>query len=115
MWFLFKKHRNEQMGIVENSRYGFTIVNKFYLFAQDKWAKKMEVITSRLSKRCLIFLFGGFVIITVGECIYIILKSFSNTDNGSIKIVPISKPTDMMGKSLASESGGLPVSKKGFE
>src|SRR6478609_6645550 len=89
---LFKKYRKKPESPVENGGSGFNTASKYYLFAQNRWTRKMEGLTSRLSRRKLLCLLGLFVFVAGGTCIYSISKPFFNTACNSISIIPISKP-----------------------
>jgi hypothetical protein len=112
---LFKKHRKEPMIMVKNSHGGFDIPMKFYLFVQDKWSKKMGIITSGLSKRKLVCSLALFVVLAGGVCIYGISRSFVNTVKDSIKIIPISKPMNAIDRSLVLNPKPFPVRQKEFK
>ena len=65
---------------------------KYYLFLQDKWAKKMGALTSDLSKNQKFFFLVLFVIIAGGISIYNIYKGFFPKDSEPLKIEVIPKP-----------------------
>lgn len=68
------------------------VYNKYYLSAQDKWAKKMKSITTGLSKRTLIYLLILFVVLTTGFFVVNIYEAFSKIDlNSEIKTIKSSK------------------------
>lgn len=49
---------------------------KYYLLAQDKWAKKMSALTSNLSKKCLVFYLILFVGSTASVSVYNLCNGF---------------------------------------
>jgi hypothetical protein len=65
MW-LFKKNKE------------FRISPKYYLLIRDKWAKKMSLLTSDLSKQSLVFYLILFIIITGSICLYNVYSAFSS-------------------------------------
>lgn len=71
---------------------------KYYLFMQDKWAKKMTALTSDLSKEKKLLLLALFVIIAGAINIYNICKGFFSKDSEHLKIEVISKPTQLYNK-----------------
>lgn len=115
MWSLFKKYRNKVVSNDENQCGGLSLTRKYYLFVQDKWAKKMSSMTSGLSKKRLIYLLGLFVILTSGACVCIISRSLFNTTSNSIKILSISKPVESFRKSLIIYPKPQSISGKEFK
>jgi hypothetical protein len=115
MCSLFKKYRNKLASNDENRCGGLCLTRKYYLFVQDKWAKKMSSITSRLSKGQLLCLLALFVILTGGVCIYIISSSLFNTTSNSIKIISISKSVESYSKLLVIYPKPQSVSGKEFK
>lgn len=69
MWRLLKKD-NE-----------IRISPKYYLLIQDKWAKKMNLLTSDLSKRSLVIYLSLFIIITGGISIYNVCNGFFSKES----------------------------------
>lgn len=57
------------------------VYNKYYLFAQDKWAQKMNSLTGRLSKRSLIYLLVLFTVLEGGYFLYNIYEAFSKRNS----------------------------------
>jgi hypothetical protein len=112
---LFKKYRSKLVSAAENRSNGCQIEHKYYLVIQDKWARKMSSVTSRLSKRKLICLLGLFVILSGSTCFYIISNAFFNRTTTSIKIIPISKPIDVLKESVSTISGPLSVTRTEFK
>ncbi|SHH93245.1 hypothetical protein SAMN05444671_4353 [Flavobacterium sp. CF108] len=53
---------------------------KYYLLLQDKWAKKMSVLTSDLSKQSLVFYLILFILITGGISLYNVYSGFSSKE-----------------------------------
>lgn len=56
------------------------IYSKYYLSIQDIWAKKMNNLTKRLSKRTLIYLLILFAVLEGGYFLYNIYTVFSKKD-----------------------------------
>ncbi len=103
MWYLFKRCRDESAFDNDNSFLGLNITRKCYLFVQDKWAKKMSSVASKLSNRMLIYLLTSFVIVTGGICICIISESFYTKSSNCLQVISISKPAEVFEKfSLSS-------------
>ncbi|WP_163400665.1 hypothetical protein [Flavobacterium fluviatile] len=80
---LFKKQKQNQ------------ISNKYWLMAQDKWAKKMSALASGLSREKLIFLLIGFVIFTGSISICIVWNGFNEGISQKINILPIAMPANV--------------------
>lgn len=114
MYTLFEKYRKERAPSDENSSIGMDIIRKYYLYVQDKWAKKMSSATSRFSKRALIFLLVSFVIVTSSIYLGIILGSFSNSTFKIVKIIPLSKTEDPIGKSSVIQQELVPIDQNEF-
>jgi hypothetical protein len=76
---LFKKRRDTK------------IRSKYYLFLQDKWAKKMSALTAGLSKGRLVLLLVLFVVFSGTACLYNFSRGFFNTVSlsRSIELMPI--------------------------
>ena len=106
----FKRNRSEPVSTAQSGGRGSQILHRYYLFIQDKWARKMCSVTSGLPKRKLICLLGLFVILSGSTCFYIISESFSNSTMNSIKIIPISKPIDGIRESVSVISRPLSIS-----
>lgn len=68
MMRLFKKNREIQ------------ISPKYYLLVQDKWAKKMSILSVNLSKMTLIIYLTLFIIIAGGTSIYNVCNGFSSKE-----------------------------------
>lgn len=77
---------------------------EYYLFLQDKWAKKMTSLTSDLSRKKKLFFLVLFVIIAGSVSIYNIFKGFLSKDPKHLKIEAISKPSQVNSKSLFLEN-----------
>lgn len=77
-----------------------TISPKYYLLIRDKWAKKMSVLTSDLSKQSLVFYLILFIIITGSTCIYNIHRGFSSKEYKQTGIRINSKPIIVTKQSL---------------
>lgn len=67
------------------------VYNKYYLLAQDKWAKKMNVMTTGLSKKTLMYLLVLFIVTTTGFLLINIYMVFSAKDLTSEKQTEIIK------------------------
>ena len=109
---LFKKHKKEAELKNDKQNIILDIWQKYYLITQDRWARKMSAITSKLSKSTLTYLFFLFVIISAGLNIHIILQGFSGKVPNPIKIVPISKFTGAAKKDIILNNGQEIVSKE---
>ena len=68
---------------------------KYYLFLQDKWAKKMTALTCDLSKKKKLFFLFLFVITAGGISIYNIWKGFLPKNSRPLEIEAISKPAHL--------------------
>jgi hypothetical protein len=88
MWRLFKKN-NE-----------IRISPKYYLLIQDKWVKKMNLLTSDLSRRSLVIYLSLFIIITGGFSIYNVYNGFYTEEN-IVKTVIISNGNSIVVKSAS--------------
>lgn len=115
MGSLFKKYGNESVSAGENRGGGHSIIPKYYLFVQQKWATKMSAMESGLSKKNLIFLLGVFIILAGGVCIYSVSRSLSHTTSSTIEIIPISKPADAFEKSFGSTRKPSSIAKNDFK
>lgn len=80
------------------------IDSKYYLFLQDKWARKMNSLTSDLSRRKKLFFLFVFIIITGSISIYNIYKGFFTKDSKPLKMEVISKPARLHHSSLFIEN-----------
>lgn len=80
------------------------INSKYYLFLQDRWARKMNSLTSDLSRRKKLFFLFVFVIITGSLSIYNIYKGFLPKDSRPLKMEVISKPARLHHSSLFIEN-----------
>lgn len=105
---LFKRNSTEP--IIPNKA-----VLEYWLLVQDKWAGKMSLAASRLSKRKLIFSLVLFVILTGSICFYNIFQGLCSKTPQSIKIITISKPIEAVQKSHSVISSRLPASKAEFK
>jgi hypothetical protein len=114
MYALIKKYRKERASSDPNSSIGMDKIQKYYLFVQDKWAKKMSSATSRFSKRALVCLLVSFVIVTGSIYIGIILDSFSNSTFKIVKIIPLSKAEEAISKSSVIQQELIPISENEF-
>jgi hypothetical protein len=101
-WSLFKKHE------------GIQISNKYYLLIQDKWAKKMSRLTLGLSRKRLVSLLIGFVVLSSSTSIYIIYRGL-NFSISSIDSVSISKPAEVNKQLKNNVLKSFPISKKEYE
>lgn len=115
MWSLIKKYKTKSAATAEARHNDFFKTTKLWLFIEDKWAKKMSSITSRLSERMLICLLALFVVLAGGACFYSISKSFSNATSLDIKIIRITKPVDAFEKSFGTIGRPLPSSRNEFK
>lgn len=103
MWTPFKKQREIRI----NSRY--------YLFIQDKWAKKMSSITSKLARRNLILWLVLFIVFTGFISIYNVWKGFVKADFNVVKTYVVSRPVNANNKSLLKKPSQIVLSKKDYE
>lgn len=101
-WSLFKKHE------------GIQISNKYYVLVQDKWAKKMSRLTLGLSRKRLVSLLIGFVVLSSSTSIYIIYRGL-NFSISSIDSVSISKPAEVNKQLKNNVLKSFPISKKEYE
>lgn len=53
---------------------------KYYLLLQDKWAKKMSVLTSGLSKQSLVFCLIVFILTATSISLYNVYSSFASKE-----------------------------------
>lgn len=105
---LFKRNRTEPK--TPNKA-----VFEYCLLVQDKWAGKMSLATSRLSKRKLICSLVLFVILTGSTCFYNIFQGLCSKAPQSIKITTVSKPIEAVQKSHPVISSPLPAFKAEFK
>ena len=103
MWPLFKKYERIQVS------------NKYYLLLEDKWAKKMSSLTSGLSRKKMVFVLIGFVVLSSSSNIYIIYRGFNSGISDSIDSVSISKPTKVNRQLRSNVLKSFPISKKEYE
>lgn len=61
------------------------IYNKYYLCAQDRWARKMNALTRGLSKRTLLCLMVLFIALSGGYLLYNIYAAFSSNGAPGLK------------------------------
>jgi hypothetical protein len=108
MYSLFKTKRTEP--ITQNKA-----VFEYCLLVQNKWAGKMSLATSRLSKRKLICSLVLFVILTGSTCFYNISQGLCSKARQSIKIITVSIPIEAVQKSHSVISSPLPASKAEFK
>jgi hypothetical protein len=71
------------------------ISNKYWLMAQDKWAKKMSALVWGLSRKKMIFLLIGFVIFTGSISICIAWSGFLRDTSQKINILPVAIPANV--------------------
>ncbi|WP_433763736.1 hypothetical protein [Flavobacterium ginsenosidimutans] len=57
------------------------IYNKYYLSAQEKWVRKMEYLTDRLSRRALIYLLFLYAFLQGGYFLYNIYAECSQKNS----------------------------------
>jgi hypothetical protein len=55
--------------------------HKYYMFLQEKWAQKMNVLTEGLSRKKLSYLLVLFTVLTAGYLIYNIYAAFSKSNS----------------------------------
>jgi hypothetical protein len=110
----FKKARNESASYDVKSSVGVRMIRGYYLFVQDKWAKKMSSLTARFSTRTLTFLLVLFVMLMGGLCIGFISGCFSKSTFKRINIIPVSKPAAVTSKSIVINFDWKPITKSEF-
>jgi hypothetical protein len=103
MWSGFKKQQNNRAS------------SKFYLWMQDKWAKKMSSLADGLSKRSLICMLALFIILAGSISISNLCQVFSSSTSNSIKIEAISKPAEIVKKDSVNSIKNISISKEEFE
>lgn len=105
MWTQLKKRKDVK------------ISPKYYLFLQDKWAKKMSALTSDLSMRSLKCLLILFVLFTGIVCLYNLCCGFFSTNSVSQNIFVLTKTASKNHKPLSQKPiQNIPVlSKKELE
>lgn len=95
---LFKFERNNKKEPAKPDRLKGNLLHKFEeanLRLQYKCAQWLERKTAHLSRKSWIVILICFIVFTSGCSIYVIVDSFSQTITNTIRIVPITKPTNV--------------------
>jgi len=115
MKFLFQRRKKvpESNGSVSHNSLS-KIMEKGYYYLQSKWAEWMTTQTAKLSIRNQVAIFGFLIVCANAYSVYLIARSFSDTDFNStrITVTPIVKPVKTYPTDETKTNKNSAISKK---